>query len=80
MYNSGASASIFQMERVNYESASRGSVGRAERSMRGVAVPHPRIPPTHPGKEPLLLAGWLHWLEHCANRSSSGVCSFHEWK
>lgn len=38
MYNSGASASIFQVVHVNYEKASQRPVGRASRSLSGVAV------------------------------------------
>lgn len=78
MYNSGASASIFQVEHVNYENAQR-SVMRASKSMRDTAVCHPAFCPSW--EIAAAPPGWLvSWLEHGTNGSSQGGCSFHREK
>lgn len=79
MYNSGASASVFQTEHVNYKSASRGSAGRASGSMRGVAVHHPRIPPILGRSRASWLAGSLGWSTVQTHPFREAV-HFTEWK
>lgn len=79
MYNSGASASIFQVEHVNYENASQRLGVRASKSMRGTAVCHPAFRPSW--EIAAAPPGWLvSWPEHGTNESSQGGCSFHREK
>lgn len=79
MYNSGVSASMFQVEHVNYENASQRSAMRAWKSMRGTAVCHPAFRPSW--EIAAAPCGWLvTWLEHGTNRSSRGGCLFHREK
>lgn len=75
MYNSGASASIFQVEHVNYENASERSVVRGSRSMRRTVVGHPSLLLVLENSCSSQLAS--QWLAHGTNGSSYGGRSFH---
>lgn len=79
MYNSGASASIYQVEHVNYENASQRLGVRALKSMRGTAVCHPAFRPSW--EIAAAPPGWLvSWPEHGTNNPRKEAVHFPERK